>query len=219
MKRLFDIISSLFGLMIFAPLMFVVAVVIKLTSQGPVVYTQVRTGLNEKAFYVYKFRTMVNQADKIGTSVTTGTDPRITPVGRVLRKTKFDELPQLFNVLKGDMSFVGPRPDVPEITTGYTPEMKRIFLIRPGITSVATLHFRHEEEMLAKVSDPDKFYEEVVAPLKVELTMEHVRKNSFFFDLGILLQTVWALTPLGKIWPIKEHELVKSFKEIHLGVV
>ena len=213
MKRLFDIISSLFGLMILTPLMLVVAIIIKLTSKGPVLYSQVRSGLHRKAFYVYKFRTMVNKAETLGTSVTTDTDPRITPIGRILRKTKLDELPQLFNVLKGDMSFVGPRPDVPEITMDYTPEMQCIFSIRPGITSVATLHFRDEEEMLAKVPDPDKFYEDIVVPLKVELTMEHARRKSFWFDIKILLQTVWALTPLGKVWPVKEHVLVKEFKE------
>ena len=213
MKRLFDIICSFFGLIVFAPLMLVVAMIIKLTSKGPVLYSQVRSGLHQKAFYVYKFRTMVDQADKIGTSVTTDIDPRITPIGRILRKTKLDEFPQLFNVLKGDMSFVGPRPDVPEITMDYTPQMQRIFSVRPGITSVATLHFRDEEKMLAKVSDPDKFYEEVVVPLKVELTMEHARENSFWFDMKILLRTVWVLTPLGKLWPIKEHELVREFRE------
>ncbi|MBZ0165844.1 MAG: sugar transferase [Candidatus Omnitrophica bacterium] len=213
MKRIFDIFGSLLGLLVFAPLLLIVGILIKLTSKGPVIFSQVRTGLNEKAFYVYKFRTMVNQADKIGSSVTTGKDPRITPVGRILRRIKFDELPQLYNVLKGDMSFVGPRPDVPEITMDYTTEMKRVLQVRPGITSVATLHFRNEEELLAKVSDPNKFYEEIVVPLKVELTMEHVRNNSFLFDFKILLQTIWMLTPLGKVWPIKEHEVVKTFKE------
>ena len=182
MKRLFDIIFSLFGLCVFAPLLVVIAVLIKRTSsQGPVIYAQKRVGLHERIFDVYKFRTMVDKADTLGTSVTTGVDPRITPVGRVLRKTKLDELPQLFNVLKGDMSFVGPRPDVPQITAKYTSEMKRIFLIRPGITSVATLHFRHEEEILAKVPDPDVFYDEVVVPLKVDLALEHARRSSFFF--------------------------------------
>lgn len=213
MKRLFDIFFSFFGLLVFAPLMLFVAVVIKLTSKGPVFYKQVRSGLHRKAFYVYKFRTMVDKAETMGTSVTTDIDPRITPIGRILRKTKLDELPQLFNVLKGDMSFVGPRPDVPEITDKYTPEMKRVFEVRPGITSLATLHFRHEEEILAKVDNPDQFYDDVVVPLKVELAMEHARKNSFFFDFSVLLKTVWVLLPLGKIWPVKEHELVKSFRE------
>ncbi len=213
MKRLFDLSCSAFGILLFSPLMAVVAVIIRLTSQGPVIYSQKRTGLHEKTFDVYKFRTMVNKADTLGTSVTTGIDPRITPIGRILRKTKLDELPQLFNVFFGDMSFVGPRPDVPEITAKYTPAMKEIFSVRPGITSVATLHFRHEEDILAKVPEPDKFYDDVVVPLKVELAMEHVRRNSFLFDFMILFQTVWAITPFGKIWPVKEIDAVTRFKE------
>ncbi|MFH1799981.1 MAG: sugar transferase [Candidatus Omnitrophota bacterium] len=213
MKIFFDVLCSLVGILVFAPFMLIIALVIKLTSWAPVFYTQARVGLHEKIFRVYKFRTMVDKADTLGTSVTTGIDPRITPVGRFLRKTKLDELPQLFNVLKGDMSFVGPRPDVPEIIAKYTPEMKKIFLVRPGITSVATLHFRQEEAILSRVPDPDRFYDEVVVPLKVELAMEHVRRNSFWFDLSILLQTILVLTPLGKIWPIKEPETVRQFRE------
>lgn len=212
MKRVFDILVSGLGILVFAPLMVVIVVTIRLTSQGPALYRQRRTGLHENIFSVYKFRTMVNKADTLGTSVTTGKDPRITPIGRVLRKTKLDELPQLFNVLKGDMSFIGPRPDVPEITEKYTPEMKQVFAVRPGITSLATLHFRDEEEVLAQVDDPDRFYEEAVVPLKVELAKEHARRNSLLFDLKILLQTVWALTPPGKWWPVKEHDLVVAFK-------
>ena len=213
MKRLFDLIASFLGIAFFLPLMAMVAVLIKLTSRGPVLYTQLRTGLDEEVFFIYKFRTMVDKADTMGTSVTTGTDRRITPLGRVLRKIKLDELPQLFNVFKGDMSFVGPRPDVPEITAKYTPEMKKVFAVRPGITSVATLHLRDEEEVLAKVKDPDKFYDEALVQLKVKLAMEHVERNSFWFDMKILFQTAWMLLPLGKIWPVKEHPLVQQFKE------
>ena len=212
-KRFFDVLCSLLGILVLAPLMLAVALIIKLTSQGSVLYTQARVGLHEKIFRVYKFRTMVDRAELMGTSVTTGMDPRITPIGRFLRKTKLDELPQLFNVLKGDMSFVGPRPDVPEITAKYTPEMRRIFAIRPGITSVATLHFRQEEVILSTVPDPDRFYDKVVVPLKVELAMEHVRRRSFWFDLSILLQTVWALMPFSKMWPIKELDAVRQFRE------
>ena len=213
MKRLCDIICSLAGILIFAPLMLAVALIIKLTSAGPVLYAQARVGLHEKIFYVYKFRTMVDKAETLGSSVTTGIDPRIMPIGRFLRKTKLDELPQLFNVLKGDMSFVGPRPDVLEITAKYTPEMRQIFTMRPGITSVATLHFRHEEVILSKVPDPDRFYDDVVVPLKVELAMEHVRRHSFWFDFSILFLTLWVLTPLVKIWPIKELNAVRQFKK------
>jgi len=213
MKRLFDLIVSLFGLLVFAPLMVLIALIIKLTSKGPVLFSQKRVGLQEKIFTIYKFRTMVDKADTKGTSVTTGKDPRITPIGRILRKTKMDELPQLLNVFRGDMSFIGPRPDVPEITAKYTPAMKRIFSVRPGITSVATLHFRHEEEILAKVADPDRFYDEVVVPLKVTLAMQHVERDSFWFDISILLQTVWVLLPLGKIWPVEELPAVKQFRK------
>lgn len=215
MKRLFDFILSLAGLLLFAPLMAVIAAAVKCTSPGPVLYKQKRVGRREAIFYVYKFRSMVNRADKLGTSVTTGVDPRITPVGRILRKTKFDELPQLLNILKGEMSFVGPRPDVPEIIAGYTPEMRKIFAVLPGITSVATLHFRNEEEILARAAEPDRFYEEAVVPLKVELAMEHVRKNSFLFDFSILFQTFWALTPLQKIWPVRELAAVRAFRKEH----
>jgi len=157
---------------------------------------------------------MVDGAEVMGTSVTAGNDPRITPIGRALRRTKLDELLQLLNVLKGDMSLVGPRPDVPEIVENYTNEMKRIFEIRPGITSVATLHLRDEEGILERMKDPDKFYEDVLVPLKVKLAMEHVDKNSFWFDMKILVQTVWILT-LGRMWPIEEHpEAAKLKSEI-----
>lgn len=212
-KRCCDLVCSGVGIVTLAPLMLIVALMIKMTSQGPVLYTQARVGFGEKIFRVYKFRTMVDKADTLGTSVTTEIDPRITPIGRFLRRTKLDELPQLFNVFWGDMSFVGPRPDVPEITAKYTPEMKKVFAVRPGITSLATLHFRDEEAILSRVPDPDRFYDEIVVPFKVELSMEHVRRCSFAFDLSVLLQTVWALTPLAKIWPVKELEIVKAFRE------
>lgn len=211
-KRLFDFLCSFFGILVLAPLMLAVALIIKLTSKGPVLYAQARVGLREKIFRVYKFRTMVDKADAMGSSVTTDVDPRITPLGRFLRKTKLDELPQLFNVLRGDMSLVGPRPEVPEIVAKYMPGMRGIFAVRPGITSVATLHFRQEEVILSKAPDPDRFYDEVVVPLKVELAMEHVRRNSFSFDLLILGATVWALTPFANIWPIQEPDRVKQFR-------
>ena len=192
--------------------MAIIAFLIRATSNGPIFFRQDRVGLHQKIFRVYKFRTMVEGADEIGTSITTGKDPRITPIGRLLRKTKLDELPQLWNVLKGDMSLVGPRPDVPEIVEKYTPEMRRIFQIRPGITSLATLHLRDEETILARVHNPDRFYEDVLVPLKVKLAMEHLDRNSFTFDLKILSQTIWMLT-FGKWWPIKEHPAVAELRE------
>ncbi len=155
---------------------------------------------------------MVINADQIGTSVTTGKDHRVTKIGRILRKTKLDELPQLWNVLKGDMSFVGPRPDVPEIVNNYNSEMRRIFEVRPGITSNATLHLRNEEDLLSLAQAPDKAYYEIFVPAKVKLAMEHVERKSFLFDFGVLLKTVWALTG-GSIWSIKEHPIVDEIKQ------
>jgi len=213
MQRFFDITFSLLGIIFLSPVLLLVAAVIQLSSKGPIFLCQQRVGLFGNEFVVYKFRTMVVNADKLGSSVTTGKDTRITPIGRVLRKTKLDELPQLFNVLNGDMSLVGPRPDVPEIIAKYTPEMRRVLEIKPGITSLATLHFKNEEELLAKVPDPDAFYEKTLVPLKVKLAMEHVDRKSFWFDLKILIQTVWMITPFGKIFPIVEHPLVKELKQ------
>ena len=187
------------------------AFLIKTTSSGPIFYRQDRVGWKEMIFRVYKFRTMVDSAEKLGSSVTTRRDPRITSIGKLLRRSKADELPQLFNVLKGDMSLVGPRPDVPEIVRNFTPEMRRIFEIRPGITSVATLHLRDEETLLSKVPDPDTFYETILVPLKVRLAMEHVDRNSFAFDLKVLCQTLWMLT-LGRWWPVEENLAVAALK-------
>ncbi len=199
-------------MLILSPLFIITTFLIKISSPGPIIYSQLRVGRNGRLFHLYKFRSMVNKADQIGTSVTTGRDPRVTKIGKLLRKTKLDEFLQLWNVLKGDMSFVGPRPDVLEIVNNYSSEMKRILEVRPGITSNATLHLRNEEDLLSLAKDPDKAYEEIFVPLKVMLAMEHVERKSFLFDFSILLKTVWALTG-GKIWPTKEHLLVAEIKE------
>jgi len=211
LKRFFDITAAGIGLIFIAPIITIIGLLIRSTSPGPVFFRQNRVGLNGKIFRVYKFRTMVDRAEDLGTSVTTGNDSRITPLGRFLRRTKLDELPQLINVFNGDMSLVGPRPDVPEIINNYTSEMRRIFNVRPGITSIATLHLRDEEDILAKVEDSDLFYEEIVVPLKVKLAMEHVDEDSFWFDIKILFQTLWMLT-LGRRWPIEEHPEVVELK-------
>ena len=214
MKRFFDITAAGIGLIFIAPIITIFGLLIRTTSIGPVFFRQNRVGLNGKIFLVYKFRTMVDRAEDLGTSVTTGNDARITPLGRFLRRTKLDEFPQLINVFNGDMSLVGPRPDVPEIINNYTSEMRRIFNVRPGITSIATLHLRDEEGVLAKVEDSDSFYEEIMVPLKVKLAMEHVDKDSFWFDIKILFQTLWMLT-LGRWWPIEEHpEVVELNKKL-----
>ncbi len=210
--RVFDFILAIIGILIISPLFLILAVLVKFSSPGPIIYSQERVGRNGRIFLLYKMRTMVNNADQIGTSVTTGEDPRITKIGRILRKTKLDELPQLFNVLRGDMSIVGPRPDVPEIVNQYSPEMRRILEIRPGITSNATLHLRNEEDLLSHANDPDKAYQDIFIPAKITLAMEHVERKSFLFDLSVLFQTVWALT-VGKIFPIKEDDFITEIKQ------
>jgi len=212
MKRQFDVVMALCGLMLFAPIMLVVASWIRITSPGPVLFSQIRIVRYGRPFRLYKFRSMVIDADRYGSSVTTGRDPRITTVGRILRKTKLDELPQLWNVLRGDMSFVGPRPDVAEIIETYTPQMRHILDVRPGITSIASLHLRHEEDLLSLAIDPDTFYVTTVVPAKVELAMEHVRRNSFLFDLTILLQTVWAVVA-GRSAQIAEHPVIANLRQ------
>jgi len=213
-KSYFDFMVVLSSFWFILPIFIVVALQIKRHSPGPVFFRQYRAGLDGKLFRIYKFRTMIIDADKLGTSVTTSHDARITPIGKILRKTKLDELPQLLNVLKGDMSLVGPRPDVTDIVNTYTYEMKRIFSVKPGITSLATLHLVDEEKLLAQVPDPDAFYEEVLVPMKVKLAMEHVDQDSFRFDLKILLQTLWMIT-LGRWWPIPEHKSITDFKEMN----
>jgi lipopolysaccharide/colanic/teichoic acid biosynthesis glycosyltransferase len=213
LKRIFDIIAVALVLPAILPVMGVLVFFVRRDSPGPVFFKQQRIGFLGKPFRVYKFRSMVQNAETLGSSVTAREDPRITPLGRVLRKTKLDELPQLLNVFIGDMSLVGPRPEVSEIVQTYSLQMKRIFLIRPGITSVATLHLKDEESLLSSVSDPDRFYEEVLVPLKVGLAMEHVDRKSFAFDLKILCQTLWMVT-LGRWWPIREHPAVSGLRQL-----
>lgn len=211
-KRAFDFAAVCFALPLICLVVAIIAFLIRITSNGPIFFRQDRVGLHQKIFRVYKFRTMVQGAEERGTSVTTRIDHRVTHIGRILRKLKLDELPQLINVFKGGMSLVGPRPDVPEIVENYTAEMRRIFQIRPGITSVATLHLRDEECVLADVDEPDTFYEDILVPLKIKLAMEHIERNSFAFDLKVLCQTIWMLS-LGRWWPIEEHQAVSELKK------
>lgn len=203
MKRAFDLAAAIFGLLILSPLLICVALGVKLTSPGPILFSQIRVGRGGKLFRAYKFRTMIAAASQMGSSVTVEDDPRITRLGTILRKSKIDELPQMWNIIRGEMSFVGPRPDVPEIVAMYSPEMRRVLEYPPGITSIASLHLRNEEAILALVPDPGQAYVEVLVPIKVKLAMEHVLRDSFWFDLSVLAQTFYALT-LGRIWPLPE---------------
>jgi lipopolysaccharide/colanic/teichoic acid biosynthesis glycosyltransferase len=192
-KRLFDIVFALLGLALTLPLFAVIAFLIKRDSEGPVFYRAPRVGKDGKPFKMLKFRTMVANADKIGGPSTANDDPRITRVGRFLRRYKLDELPQLINVLKGEMSFVGPRPEVQQYVDMYTEEEKAILTVKPGITDWASLWNSDEGAVLAGSPDPEKAYLELIRPTKVKLQLEYVRKRSFLTDLGILLRTVMAV--------------------------
>ncbi|MFA5240021.1 MAG: sugar transferase [Phycisphaerae bacterium] len=192
MKRLFDFLISLAGLIIISPVLIVLALLVRAASRGPVFYQQERVGLEGRIFMLLKFRTMVINADTLGSSVTVKDDPRITPVGRFLRKFKLDELPQLINVLKGDMSFVGPRPDVQGFADKLRGEDRIILNVRPGITGPATLKYRNEEELLAKQANPDKYNAEVIYPDKVRLNREYVKNYSFWKDIGYIIETIFS---------------------------
>lgn len=192
-KRLFDIAASFLGLLAISPLLAAISVLIKLDSKGPVFYKGVRTGKDNRPFEMFKFRTMVLDADKIGGSSTPEDDPRVTRIGRVLRNYKLDELPQLINVLKGDMSFVGPRPQIPWVVELYTPEEREALTVRPGITDYASLRFANEGEILKGSLNPDKDYMEKIHPEKMRLAVEYVRTRSFLVDMRLLLQTVKAV--------------------------
>jgi lipopolysaccharide/colanic/teichoic acid biosynthesis glycosyltransferase len=191
-KRLFDFIISLSILIIISPVVIFLALIIKVFSGSPVIYKQERIGIKGKVFKLYKFRTMFVNADKIGTSVTAKNDSRVTPVGRFLRRFKLDELPQLINVLRGDMSFVGPRPDVPGYADKLKGEDRIILSVRPGITGPATLKYRNEEEILAKQENPDKHNAEVIYPDKVHLNKMYAQNNSFFKDIKYILMTIFG---------------------------
>ena len=168
-KRLFDIVCAACGLVVLSPLFLITALAVGLTSPGGILFCQERIGLGGKPFIIYKFRTM--RKENSGLKITASGDDRITPVGRILRKTKLDELPQLFNVLRGDMSFVGPRPEVQEYTDLYTEEQRQVFLVRPGITGVASIRYRNENDLLAASDDPNRTYIQEILPEKLRLDL------------------------------------------------
>jgi lipopolysaccharide/colanic/teichoic acid biosynthesis glycosyltransferase len=194
-KRAFDLFFSALGLLALSPLLLLLAIGVKLTSRGPVFFRQQRVGEGGRLFYILKFRSMVMDSEKLGPSVTRDGDPRITPLGRLLRKTKVDELPQLWNVLAGDMSFVGPRPEVPGYVRLYTPEQRRVLELKPGITDLATIEFRNEEELLSAAGDTDKFYLEYCVPRKIELNLAYAATANVWEDAKIIVRTVLLLIP------------------------
>ena len=196
-KRLFDVIASTVGLLLLSPLLVVFALSIKLSSRGSVFYRGVRIGLRGKPFRIFKFRTMVVGAESLGASSTAADDPRITRVGSVLRRYKLDELPQLLNVLSGDMSIVGPRPQVAWAVAAYNDEQRQLLLVRPGITDDASIRFRNEAEILRGSDDPDQTYLERIAPEKIRLGLQYVHNHSLWIDLRIIIRTIGSLLRPG----------------------
>ena len=193
MKRTFDIIASGLGLVVLCPLFLILAIWIKLDSKGPVFFRQVRVGRYNKDFRIFKFRSMRVGSDKGSLVTIGGHDPRITRSGYFIRKFKFDELPQLINVLIGDMSLVGPRPEVRHYVDYWTPEQMYVLDVRPGITDPASIKFRNENELMEQAENPEKYYIEVIMQEKIKLYLEYVEKHSFMYDLGLIFKTLFVI--------------------------
>lgn len=193
MKRLFDIIASALGLIVLSPLFLVLAVWIKVDSKGPVFYRQTRVGWHNKDFRIFKFRSMRVGSDRGSLVTIGGRDPRITKSGYYIRKYKLDEFPQLINVLIGDMSLVGPRPEVRHYVDYWTPEQMRVLDVRPGITDPASIKFRNENELMAQAGDPEQYYINVIMQEKLRLYLEYVDNQSFLYDLRLIFATLRAV--------------------------
>ena len=193
LKRAMDIVISGGALVVIWPVLLLIALAIKIDDPGPVFYRQVRVGKDGREFRIFKFRTMVVDADKKGLQITVGRDNRITRMGRLLRKTKLDELAQLLNVFVGEMSFVGPRPEVPKYVNLYTPYQRQVLLVRPGITDYASIAYRNENDMLEGAEDPEKMYIDVIMPDKIELNMKYLREISPLADIRLIFSTIIAV--------------------------
>ena len=186
-KRIFDIFVAACGLLVLSPIFLLAALAVRVSSPGEILFRQERIGQGGKPFIIYKFRTM--RKDNAGLKITTSSDSRITPIGKILRKSKLDELPQLINVLKGDMSFVGPRPEVKEYTDLYTEEERQVFLVRPGITGVASIRYRNENDILSASIDPNWTYIHEVMPEKLRLDLTYIPKASVWYDIQLIFET------------------------------
>jgi len=190
-KRLFDIVASFIGIALLGVPMVLIALTIIITDFGPVLFKQVRVGRGGKEFRIFKFRTMVVNAEKLGSQITVGRDPRITRIGALLRKTKMDELPQLFNVLFGSMSLVGPRPEVPKYVAMYNEEQRRVLEVTPGITDLAAIKYHKESELLAEAGDDwEDVYVNQIMPDKLRLNLEYIDKRSFLSDIKLIFATL-----------------------------
>jgi lipopolysaccharide/colanic/teichoic acid biosynthesis glycosyltransferase len=193
LKRLFDIVASGLGLLCLSPLFLILAVWIKCDTPGPVFYRQTRVGRYNRDFRLYKFRSMRIGADRQGLITVGGHDTRITRSGYFIRKYKLDEFPQLINVFIGDMSLVGPRPEVRKYVDLYTQEQMHVLDVRPGITDPASIRYRNENELLAQAADPDKYYIETIMPDKLRINLEYVANHSFWSDIVLIFKTFWEI--------------------------
>lgn len=190
-KRIFDLIFTIPGLIILSPLFVVIACCIKLDSKGPIIFKQERVGKNGKLFKVMKFRTMISDAEKIGPLITTSNDCRITRVGIFLRRTKLDELPQLLNVIKGEMSLVGPRPEVPKYVEHYPDDIReKVLSVLPGITDMASIEFKNENSLLESSEDSERTYIKEIMPIKLSYYLDYVNNRSLFKDFEIIIKTI-----------------------------
>jgi lipopolysaccharide/colanic/teichoic acid biosynthesis glycosyltransferase len=193
MKRVFDILFSFFGLVLVLPLFVLIIISMKITTKGPIIYKQLRVGINNNDFFIFKFRTMFVNADKLGLLTVGERDPRVTKIGFYLRKYKLDELPQLINVFCGDMSFVGPRPEVRKYVDLYNPMQMQVLNVRPGITDLASIEFRNENELLSCQENPDRYYIEVVMPQKLQINLNYLEKRNLIKDIGVIISTFWSI--------------------------
>jgi len=193
-KRVFDLLCSGLGVALLSPLFVIIGIWIKVDSPGPIFFVQKRVGKSEQQFGVYKFRTMIVDAESKGLKITVGNDPRITSIGHFLRRTKLDELAQLFNVLGGSMSLVGPRPEVQEYIDAYPEDIKKIVLsVKPGITDYASIEFKDENKVLENSIDPSKTYIEEILPVKQQYYLKYIEDQSFFVDIKIIFKTVFVI--------------------------
>lgn len=192
MKRLFDITASFFGIIILTPLLIFIGLWVGLSSKGGVFYKQIRVGKNNKDFKLYKFRSMRVNSDKQGLLTVGSKDSRITKAGYFIRKYKIDELPQLFNVLKGDMSFVGPRPEVRRYVDLYSKEQMKVLSVRPGITDPASIKYRNENDILSSASNPEEYYIQHIMPDKLKINIDYINTQTFIKDIKIIFQTIFG---------------------------
>lgn len=193
MKRLFDVAAAGLGLILVSPLLLITAALVRVSSPGPVLFRQTRVGRGGEPFTLLKFRTMYTDAEQRGGQLTVGRDPRVTRIGHYLRASKLDELPQLINVVRGDMSLVGPRPEVPRYVALYSEDQRRVLDVRPGITDPASVVYRNESDLMADQSDPESFYVDVLMPEKLRLNLEYQERRTLASDITVIFDTLKAV--------------------------